>query len=924
LYAFAKSDAFEDEKFVKRFEVKKKYILSHGNALTNENVAINGQIEKIAEHFLNGYVVKDRIVRKEDWEEFLNKIMGFSEFDEIPEDKKEKDDPAQRTKSTTPQELPQVAPQNQSQQPQKKMKIPKINIPAPISGTIPLVSYTPEEIQQVLQFQVKNDPHPLILFMNIILAATEKHEEVNERYEENMHYVEKCLERAWADRHSPEEAESNETLRYAIMLSMFAMYFALLAVIRKVPLSQLTSITPANYVRFASIPPLLLASTFFFETQQYVKNFISSIDLSSSEDGEPAEVFRKEISLRPPGLDNSSQDKPISPPSPNADPASPPAPAVEPEPKRGGLTIIVEAALDQPIPPPFRWKGASEDNPFTRQRFVINHIYRPLVDGLLFYAFYLPYLRLVTSSNLVSHSIVTLVYMLTRHLDESDPYQVLHKVPPMEAAVTDLYDTLRAQLLYFVSLGSRSLPVLFHVLDSIYAFVEEYVLQRELGKLPPHELVDPMLTALEILVSSDHPKVFENLIATDFSSLKNPKPLGELRKALPREVLEEVPNASKIIEDFADEAYHLFSSDHFSERDRQTLSVQDLLNFAASFVDYKSRRLQKECEEEEEKRKKKNKNSLEFDKEVFRKMIVDSLLEKYPEHPLPSPERQEWFAARFASLWNSQFTKLLEKKQPQPMVMDKKQFRVLVQSILTSLPPAALVSELQKIERSLAAGGGATRGNDLYQWMSYYENVSIDPGEKVERLLDLVQDYYQTILHADEIVLKEFEPELLQDFRERVMGRLVFPSVPLIFLKNERENFHTRIAAHLQAARDRLTGQLLLRHGLTLSQFEYLLSKFSSTRSDNEIDHLINDWHSYFQPSPETLANPSARCYPKVLKEKLVTGQLADQHHQRKGETELGGMSVVDEKVLATYRKLLYTDEHIQNLVKVRRLGDRR
>jgi hypothetical protein len=919
LYMVGETNLFEDEKFMGRFELRKKYIYSQGKALTNENLILNQHVEKVTQQYLNTYLAKNRKIHKDDWGEFLAMMISDEEGQAAIDSLKELEEEMKKQNGNAPN----MNVQNTSDSSGKNnnsAESPAANTKETPPKTIGLVSFTPDEFHNIMKFsQLSTQDHPLVLFLSIIQEATTKHEYFNERYAENMELCEKNIEVNYLERMGPQDAlEQDGFQTSAKMVGGFAYFYALTA-LRLKSINVFTSGRPLRAIFTRN--NLFLAAfrvgivLFIIKGYEWMKTeVIPTINWTGPLaqfvfDEELRETLKEEKGLNPPD---------IAAPSPHHNQKNPltatPSPLPSPisvdqnnnlqktplEKMEEFLTLQQEIGDDMelldwmttPTPEPSRWKGATALDPHSPQRGLINCFFRPVSDGFIFFSLFLPYM-LKFHSRIVAHSLVLGSYLMTRmFLNEPSLEAVNQKLPPLEAMLSHATTSLFHQLIVTVMGGTMAFPAyLYHSSHEVMVYFKDM-----LSKLPENPPVEFSLFAtvqysLIVLVSSFFigiPKEFRQRLSERRS--KN----GELEVFLSPEKRKE---AQETIAKLSKNLIHIFSSDYFEEKDRQSMSHQDIINFIIAFEHYKQKNLPK--------------------KSYYSFYIMNpsfSSLFFQPQFYTSIPKKKEFDDKMFYSSVDSFLHKVLSfeypisesdfsfKKERGPI--RAKEFEKIVIRCLKTLDPTVLEKELMKIQIALElhAQGRDRSTDDLFSFCNYFENNNIPKATKVEKLLDIIQEYYMSVLQSDEVVLSFYEPKLFEEFQEKLMGRYLNATNLTQLqppMKTAREMLITKLHGFLTVGRVRYTTAVLHNHGMTLPYFEYLLKKFST--DSPEIRELLKEWNQYFRITKDD--EKDTVTYRKKFQDLLLTNASLSKRHKND-------------------RKFCYTETVLQGFTHVRLLTE--
>ncbi len=210
---------------------------------------------------------------------------------------------------------------------------------------------------------------------------------------------------------------------------------------------------------------------------------------------------------------------------------------------------------------------------------------------------------------------------------------------------------------------------------------------------------------------------------------------------------------------------------------------------------------------------------------------------------------------------------------------------------LNTIEPHTLIEELKKMEEAIKKEHQGTQSkqikqedeknnkntmkNNLYSHMRYYEDVLINGIKKREELLDIIQEFYSSIMKADEMVINGMESMLLYELQSSLLGRSVshlerippygflpanefnrLPAVLQRMLIKKQMFFHDFLV--IQAlSRERYLQSVLYEHGLTVPYFKYLIKKYSAHYP--EVQQLVETWESYFDPTAIPLSRDRGR-----------------------------------------------------------------
>jgi hypothetical protein len=922
LYMAGETNLFEDEKFMNRFELRKKYIYSQGKALTNENVILNQHVEKATQQYLNTYLAKNRKIHKDDWGEFLAMIISDTEgqaaidsLKELEEEMKKQNGDATNTNlRDTSDSSSKSSNSTEPPAPNSKETPPK---------TIGLVSFTPDEFHNIMKFsQLSTQEHPLVLFLSIIQEATTKHEYFNERYAENMELCEKNIELNYLERMGPQDAlQQDEFQTTAKVAGAFAYFYGLTA-LRLKSINAFSAGKPlrALFTRNNFLLAVFRVGIVVFAINGYgwmKADVIPTINWTGPLtqflfDEELRETLKEGKGLNPPD---------IAAPSPHHHQKNPlattPSPLPTPisvdqninvqktplEKMEEFLTLQQEIGDDMelldwmttPTPEPTRWKGATALDPHSKERTLINYFFRPVSDGIVFFSLFLPYM-LQFHSRKVAHSLVLGSYLITRmFLNEPSLEAVNQKLPPLEAMLSHATTSLFHQLIVTVMGGTMAFPAYWaHASHEFAVYYQDMISKQPEGPPVEFSLVRTINYFAVVLFHSWNyyyyglPKPFQERFRQGFVRNDN------LELALPPEKQKE---AQETIAKLSKSLIHIFSSDYFEEKERQSMSHQDIINFIIAFEHYKqskfpklgffpvyilhpsfsSKFFQPEFYTSIPKKK-------EFDEKMFYP-VVDTLLRKALAFEYPISESD-----------------LSRRKERGPI--RAKEFEKIVTRCLNTLHPTILERELMKIQISL---GLHTQGrdrdtDDLFSFCNYFENYNIPKAVKVEKLLDIIQEYYTSILQSDEVVLSFYEPELFEEFQEKLMGRYLNATNLTQLqppMKTAREMLITKLHGFLTMGRVRYTTAVLHNHGMTLPYFEYLLKKFST--DSPEIRELLKEWNQYFRVTKEE--EKDTVTYRKKFQELLLANASQAKRHKND-------------------RKFCYTESVLQGFTHVRLLTE--
>lgn len=424
-------------------------------------------------------------------------------------------------------------------------------------------------------------------------------------------------------------------------------------------------------------------------------------------------------------------------------------------------------------------------------------------------------------------------------------------------------------------------------------------------------------------------------------------------------ILQAIPNANEIIDKLAKDLTHIFTSDNFQERDLQTLSMQDALNFIIAYEHYKAE------------------NYHEKDYQSLFGVNIDSFIQVFRfrvRREIERNSRTPDFSVILSDIlmlesYQSFLKQIYASDKNNSSFNDPQQrrntFKKLLIACLNTLNPDILIKELKSIEslqsnpdqlpdvkfhRSI--GHKIIRPKNLFEAVNYYENVNIPTQEKIEHLLNIIEEYYSAILDADQAVIRVFEPAVVNELKDKLMGRPL-PSLtgngngsgdtsgnshPLRMglnsnmevnqAKFEGEHSLRKLATYLMLIRERYTQEVLLRHGLTTTYLDYLIKKFSpattatsssssssfSSHRNHQHDHhgenitqRLKEWNEYFNPPAVKSGGGGVMYYPEKMKKLLLTCHHSSQENSR------------DNALRAT----LYNEKTIQPLCKVKTIGEK-
>jgi hypothetical protein len=207
-----------------------------------------------------------------------------------------------------------------------------------------------------------------------------------------------------------------------------------------------------------------------------------------------------------------------------------------------------------------------------------------------------------------------------------------------------------------------------------------------------------------------------------------------------------------------------------------------------------------------------------------------------------------------------------------------------------------------QIALELHAQGRDRSTDDLFSFCNYFENNNIPKATKVEKLLDIIQEYYMSVLQSDEVVLSFYEPKLFEEFQEKLMGRYLNATNLTQLqppMKTAREMLITKLHGFLTVGRVRYTTAVLHNHGMTLPYFEYLLKKFST--DSPEIRELLKEWNQYFRITKDD--EKDTVTYRKKFQDLLLTNASLSKRHKND-------------------RKFCYTETVLQGFTHVRLLTE--
>ncbi len=233
------------------------------------------------------------------------------------------------------------------------------------------------------------------------------------------------------------------------------------------------------------------------------------------------------------------------------------------------------------------------------------------------------------------------------------------------------------------------------------------------------------------------------------------------------------------------------------------------------------------------------------------------------------------------------------------------EFEHFFRSYLNTIEPHTLIEELKKMEQAVNKENREAQGkqsdekkttNNLYAHMRYYEDLQVNGIKKKEELLDIIQEFYSSIMKADEMIINGMEPMLLYELQASLLGRSVSlfegispyisPQSPEFindlselgrFMVLRKQKFVNDLRPALFVHRIRYLESTLYQHGLTMSSLTDLIDKYSAVYPD--VLEVVREWDCYFDPTPlrrqgndvvPSIQYANSNNYPERLKKLLI------------------------------------------------------
>eukprot|EP01040_Poterioochromonas_malhamensis_P004902 gene4900-5257_t len=460
--------------------------------------------------------------------------------------------------------------------------------PHPLTYFDQFECFTPIEIQNFLNYgpsiPFSDSSHPLLSLLTLQARCEQKSDMLEERGIQNIDTVSHETKMVYANQFTPQEAVEEVRKESLMRIGCIAAYFTLIHAVgksdfphedqRSIPTLRPISgekVTFTNWKPFllSSIKrrfnALLLITPIAFFSIQFIDPWIKKLNITES----ICLNDFKGILMR-----SERQIAAISPETPEYT-----RKMMEKEIKMNKETKLLELKLQlssQARRPPM-WLGATIDDPYTRERALITLFYRPLTDIIVFYGVFLKSL-LHYMHPIAAHLITAFMYAYCRETryskwnNDPDILTVLPNLSNLEGGISRFIRSLLQQSLYHISSGSIIITYFLGLIHrGFYYFTQEVFSSVT---VTPIELSPFTVRIIRLQAQLD------SLIS--YTSLTSNNESGSIlrqgmMKLLPKTVLNELPNANKIVSAFSSDLFLEYQNRKEKEGEtRDFLTIEDV------------------------------------------------------------------------------------------------------------------------------------------------------------------------------------------------------------------------------------------------------------------------------------------------------------------------------------------------------------